>query len=852
MEPDEYLAEYTQPIADRRKTNPAGEMAKPRPHLPEQYYFEDRIDHYLDTLNRSELLQLFLTLVPEEDRRFTPNELQSRLQEKQRQLMALSDWATGLKRDLRAKEEQLADSHRELVKLSDWATELQGTVRLMESSLSWRLTRPLRTLKRQAELLRKARAEGNLRAFLASRLSRGFHRLPLSARGRWWLQSAVYELLGRVNPDSGRYRFYLREKALRRERAGQISTGAELAKLPPPQSADIFLWGVIDWHFRIQRPQHLARSFAERGYRVFYFSPQFIDDPEPGFAVEALDSQGGLFCLRLHVKGAPVIYHGPPAVETLEQLRLGMSVFLQWTESKQTVSLVQHPFWYSLAGTLPNNRLVYDCMDHHDGFGNTAPEILSIEKVLVNRADLLVVTSQWLYDTLHPFNPSITLIRNACDYTHFATRPETVFQDPHGRRIIGYYGAIAEWFDLELLGKMAQEFADCLILLVGADTCGAASRLGRFANVVLTGEVSYQELPHYLHAMDLCVIPFKVIPLTLATNPVKAYEYLSAGKPVVAVDLPELHSFQGNIQIAASHEHFLALVKHELAEEQSIGIQQRRRAFAAGQTWQQRIQALAGSLQQLRDPLVSVIVITYNNLELTKACLASLVDYSDYANYEVIVIDNASADGSADYLVEFAQANANFRVILNDENRGFAAANNQGLAESAGDFIVLLNNDTVVTSAWIGNMLRHFRHDPRIGILGPITNNIGNEARVATRYTDLAAMHQEARRITLQNMGKSFDIRTLAFFCVMLPRPVYTRVGFLDESFGTGFFEDDDYCRRIEQLGYRIVCAEDVFIHHHLSAAFDKMDQTRRRELFERNKQLYEQKWGEWIPHQYR
>jgi GT2 family glycosyltransferase len=85
-----------------------------------------------------------------------------------------------------------------------------------------------------------------------------------------------------------------------------------------------------------------------------------------------------------------------------------------------------------------------------------------------------------------------------------------------------------------------------------------------------------------------------------------------------------------------------------------------------------------------------------------------------------------------------------------------------------------------------------------------------------------------------------------------MPRKVYDEVGPLDEIFGQGFFEDDDYCRRIEQKGLRIVCAEDTFIYHHLSASFDKLPSRDRQSLFEKNKAVYEAKWGRWIPHSHR
>jgi GT2 family glycosyltransferase len=149
-------------------------------------------------------------------------------------------------------------------------------------------------------------------------------------------------------------------------------------------------------------------------------------------------------------------------------------------------------------------------------------------------------------------------------------------------------------------------------------------------------------------------------------------------------------------------------------------------------------------------------------------------------------------------------------------------------------------------------MVNHLKRDPGIGILGPVTNNIGNEAKIDIDYADMGAMKQAAAAWTRRHAGVLFDLRTVAFFCVAMPRSTWERVGPLDEAFGIGFFEDDDYCRRVEAAGLRVACADDVFVHHHLSASFDALKAERKRELFERNKAIYEAKWGAWEPHAYR
>lgn len=710
---------------------------------------------------------------------------------------------------------------------------------LMKQSASWKLTGPLRFI---ARLARYGLTSEN-RHLLSQKLRQRYHRFPLPAPAKRLASFTYHKVLNKSL--SAVRRRVLRDSPFQ---GPALNSPSVLGAFP-----DYIVWGVIDWHFRHQRPQQLAVALANTGRRVYYISPNFTDDPREGFEVEALDAAGLIFQIKLFVKNAPVIYSSSPSLEAVAQLRASIGEMLHWASARQLVSLVQHPFWYDVAAVLPNSSLVYDCMDHHEGFGNNAESLLQLERSLLKHADLTITTSTWLDEAVAPHVRRQALIRNAGDYLHFSTVPANVYHDRLGRRIIGYYGAIAEWFDLDLIEAVAKAHPECCVLLIGADTVNARGRLAMLPNVTFTGEVPYSALPYYLHGFDVCLLPFKVIPLTLATNPVKAYEYLSATKPVVAVDLPEMTQFAGLVYVASDKDSFVAEVRSVLANLEPDTLLQQRQAFAQCQTWRQRADTLIEFVESFEnDPKVSVVVVTYNNLDFTRACLASLDQYSQYENSEVIVVDNASSDCSPAFLSEWVAGKGNRKLILNEDNRGFAAANNQGLALASGEYLVMLNNDTYVTPGWIRTLLRHLDRDKTIGLIGPVTNNIGNEARIDVNYSNMEEMLKQSGTYTWRHIGQTYPLRTAAFFCVMMPRTTYERVGPLDEAFGRGFFEDDDYCRRIEQTGARIVCAEDVFIHHHLSASFDKLKQQDRQKLFEDNKRIYEDKWGKWMPHSYR
>ncbi|MET3108700.1 GT2 family glycosyltransferase/glycosyltransferase involved in cell wall biosynthesis [Oxalobacteraceae bacterium GrIS 2.11] len=615
------------------------------------------------------------------------------------------------------------------------------------------------------------------------------------------------------------------------------------------QERDVLFFSVIDWHFRTQRPQQLAMGFAKAGARVFYFSNHFIDSETPGYAIEPLDGSSSIFQVKLHIKGAPAIYFEPPTMQAEAMLKQSFIRFALDYSVISSVVMIEHAYWYGLVRSLPNALISYDCMDHHEGFGNVPEKLINIEKDMLQQCDLVVVTSSWLKDFAQDYSTSIAVIRNACDFGHFSIRPSEIYSDSQGRKIIGYYGAIAEWFDLDIVAKVAGTNPDKLVLLVGDDTVNAKAKLSRFSNIDFVGEVPYQNLPFYLYAFDVCILPFKVIPLTLATNPVKVYEYLAAGKPVVSIDLPEIAQFGHTVQCAKSADEFVALINQELGYD-AEQIEQRKK-FAAQQTWGKRIVEIRDAVAGIQWPKISVVVLTYNNLDLTKQCLNSLIDVSDYPNFEIIVVDNASSDETPQYLREFALLHPACKIILNEKNLGFAAGNNVGLAVATGDYLVLLNNDTVVTRGWALSLMRHLQFDQSIGLVGPVTNNIGNEARIEMKYSDLQDMPLEAFHRTVNKMGQKIAIKNVAFFCVMMPRSTYEKCGPLCEDYGLGFFEDDDYCRQVESVGLQIVCARDVFVHHQLSASFNKLPSKSRQELMARNKAIYESKWGTWEPHVY-
>jgi GT2 family glycosyltransferase len=252
-------------------------------------------------------------------------------------------------------------------------------------------------------------------------------------------------------------------------------------------------------------------------------------------------------------------------------------------------------------------------------------------------------------------------------------------------------------------------------------------------------------------------------------------------------------------------------------------------------------------------PAASVVVVTHDNLPLTRLCLESLLWGTQRPAYELIVVDNASTDGTPAYLGRLARANPNVRVLLNSDNAGFAVACNQGLAQAGGDVLVLLNNDTIVPPQAL-SVLTAKLEDPEVGLVGPATNRIGNEAEVEARYETFGELLDFAAVRARDHANETFDIPTLTMFCLAMRRDAHERIGPLDERFKVGMLEDDDYSRRAREAGYRILCADDAFVHHFGESSFGKLVASGEYgRILEANRRRFAEKWGEeWQPYERR
>lgn len=219
-------------------------------------------------------------------------------------------------------------------------------------------------------------------------------------------------------------------------------------------------------------------------------------------------------------------------------------------------------------------------------------------------------------------------------------------------------------------------------------------------------------------------------------------------------------------------------------------------------------------------PDATVVIVAWNALDELKACLQSVVRVGARRTFETVVVDNGSRPELFDWLSDFADHHENVWVLRLEVNTGFAHGTNVGAAVSRGRFLVFLNSDTIVTSGWLDRLVDVLEHDSSVGIVSPATNYVGEGPQLDGDAIEVDASTAESYAARVRSRGVVRVSERLTFFCVAVRRELFELLNGLDEGYGIGNFEDDDFCARAEFLGYDLAVARGVFVYHKGSATF--------------------------------
>jgi hypothetical protein len=272
-------------------------------------------------------------------------------------------------------------------------------------------------------------------------------------------------------------------------------------------------------------------------------------------------------------------------------------VLTSWTGHWETIKRFRSPL------------VIYDYLDDLSvsSNGGTADDRkLELHRKLATRSEIVLATARRLYDEIRRFRPDVVYCPNGADYEHFhLTAPPPVPADiadivESGRPIIGYYGALARWFDYDLLTFAARARHDFEFVLIGPnfDRTLMQQPLSRLPNVRWLGQKQYEELPAYLHYFTVATIPFLINDITKATSPVKLFEYMAGGKPIVTTDMPECREYPCVI-VARNAPDYVAMLDEAISRGGWESYRQSLDREAKNNTWDVRARQILDQVDRI-------------------------------------------------------------------------------------------------------------------------------------------------------------------------------------------------------------------------------------------------------------
>jgi glycosyltransferase involved in cell wall biosynthesis len=373
---------------------------------------------------------------------------------------------------------------------------------------------------------------------------------------------------------------------------------------------DWVFFGSVAWSYTFQRSQQLASRLAQRG-RVLYVDPIGLRPARLG-DLRRLRPQG-------HLEGAPL----PAGLRLLPRPRLALPFpasawaarfnsrlllagIRDWmtqegvTEPVVLLGIPSGPAWRAARGLHPK-ALGYDCHDDFVAFHGGRYGIPEAEAELIGCARPIFVSSEKLLEHVRKLGGTPVFLPNAVDAGFFKgahPKPERLQHLPPP--LIGYVGEIGSWFDVEAASRLARERPSWSIVLIGPVSHPEAPDLLSIPNVHHLGTVAHDKLPAYLAHFDCALVPFLLTPLTLAVSPVKVYEYLAAGLPVVSTRLPEVERM-GDLVTIADGLMLSQGVTRALSLRHVDRVAERQR-FASENTWDQRVKTMIQAFEEAVAP----------------------------------------------------------------------------------------------------------------------------------------------------------------------------------------------------------------------------------------------------------
>ncbi len=380
------------------------------------------------------------------------------------------------------------------------------------------------------------------------------------------------------------------------------------------------------WDFLFQRPQQLMRILS-REHQILYVNPPLIPQAKWKFPYQDLEKRLSK-CLKQVDDKINVFSPFRLPFELIDKIMLQDDV-LDLKERRslkelntffltkvmqymvREMSFSDAVLWFYvpdalyLIGKLGESMVCYDCVDDLSAFRGVSDDIKKWETELCKKADVVFTSAHQLYHEKRDLNKHTYFIPNGADYDHFNKVGNSCLRVPeeikHSKMpVIGFIGSIGEWVDVDLVTYLANQRPNYMFIMIGPAHY-TLPQWEKYKNIRFLGRKPYCQLPVYLKGFDVCFVPFLDNEVTQHTNPVKMWEFMAAGKPIVATRLPETQVYERLLYLASDWETFLRQIDRAVngvGSQEQEGIKEEMKQIARENTWVRRCEEIVEILQR--------------------------------------------------------------------------------------------------------------------------------------------------------------------------------------------------------------------------------------------------------------
>jgi len=333
----------------------------------------------------------------------------------------------------------------------------------------------------------------------------------------------------------------------------------------------------IKWDWNFQRPQQLALELSKRGFNIIYCFQDYF-------------SEISMIKENLYI----LSFRKLEELKILKEINTSI-IFYTYLPSfhlnfLKIFNFTQFP-------------IIYDCLDVLEVHGN--PEIeKKAQKVLLKLAKVVITSADYLYKDIKTQRKDIILIPNGVDYNHFSSikelSEEMKLLKKENKPIIGFYGHFGEWVDYNLIYKVSIKKSEYLFLLIGSSICNSLIKSGiiKRRNIIMFPHQNYQKLPSFSKGFDVAILPFKVNNITKGVSPVKLFEYMASGLPIVSTNIPECQKYK-SVLIANSVDEFCEKIDFALTLKNNEEYRNLLKKEALENTWEKRVDEIIKKLKEV-------------------------------------------------------------------------------------------------------------------------------------------------------------------------------------------------------------------------------------------------------------